>query len=1520
MAFDHSDSFLLFACKKCLGVISLKQETPELTELTNWAGNNYSLLCLGSQPQVVIAGLQNGQVISFKTVDKSSNKTSEAGNPEINFAFDTILMDQHRGPCGSIWPTKQVKGFLTAGFDGSVIQWDAFLNRIQKIEIQTEFPFKLSTLKIKAICEDPLTGEIVFGNRAGDILELKLNDKSYHNNILLKGHMDIVKGIDCLPGRTEIVTIGRDGYLVIRDFEKKKHKSALKLEFEGSQVATNLEGNHIAVGFMNGALQIVDINNAAILRRFYDQKSKISILKYSSTPNNYLLASAAYDGRIIFYRADYDYLKIAVIENVHAPPLSLDFSEDARSVQIVNMNFTLNYYTTEENSQDNLKLNDSSTKRKMEMAEEFKNEVWQTWTSPFGWYVQGLLKDHEFIFKFSCLQRSPDKKFLAVGFQNGNVRFYRYPCLGDNPAFVEYKVYSGPVSAIIFNQNTNSIFTSGKTERNVVHWNYTIADDSYLPVFRYENFSNKIQADKHENTLISLTQRDRKKTKDTDYEILNLRLAEAPDQNLDLKHVFGFNQDTATNISRFTAINSVVFLSGNKVVVEEFGKESKNQSFFGFHKNVVTSLDLNKSKDIVATADLSGDIFVWNFQSKAILSYLKASQVEGISMVKFSSEGTKLLALNKDKSFTLDVFDYVNRRLLNSVKIHEGPIHSISFSSDEEFITVTPDRIRFWQFKGMNLTSTLGDWRPLQATEEEIQVEKKDKIVPEYLTTGIYAFTSNICLTGTSKGRIYIWENKIFKAVVKSSSTASITRMICYRNILYVGNTEGILNTWVEGDNKLILDKPVKTALPDSLTKFGIKSLDIGSNGPFLFTLIGTDTGKLFVSEQQEENADNKKNQSLASRLGKENLSYVPKGFTYVTQSHAGRKITGLAAHQLLPLFVTAGDDGKLILWNATKKQVENVFSPKSNEDTYFIVIDWSSDGEFILAATDKGMLYLFDKTLAYICKNDFLAKDDSDEKITAIKISSSPYSIAVAVEGSQVLYMFDFSSKKKELVYRQSIDAKITGACRSMDWTHDGSYLACSLDTFEQRFVEVRDGSLTSYSSVKDKLWATWTQPLGPTVRGIKLDDQDIRYSPVCRSFKYAAQAKDYETEFDHKPVRLLLAAGDRDGNLGLYRFPCVHPNSDSKSYNAVANRMTHVKIFGNDEFIVAVGENSNSIVVFETDFKNDNKVADNIELVTTNQEEETSDYKSLLENLPKSSSNNLVEELNGNELQPEFNSTNLQKDQKDLMKYIVYPTSYLKPPIHGHLPPKLLLEPVYAFGFRAKDTRDNLKYLNKKEIVYATTSLVIVHNITKKSQKFFMEHKSDVTCFSIRPLERLIASGDVASPPMICVWNADSLSSVSRFHLHGHSGIMKIQFSTEGPLLAAISTDHHSTLSILNFETGFILYSVPGDGKSQRIFDLKWTSGIELVTIGVNHIKFWKVETHRLKDTRGRLDPKTGSQSILCCAMNKKDLLGGTSNGDLLVWRKSQNLTDYPQLFSIFTGTESSNSIEMVCTSEQK
>lgn len=61
---------------------------------------------------------------------------------------------------------------------------------------------------------------------------------------------------------------------------------------------------------------------------------------------------------------------------------------------------------------------------------------------------------------------------------------------------------------------------------------------------------------------------------------------------------------------------------------------------------------------------------------------------------------------------------------------------------------------------------------------------------------------------------------------------------------------------------------------------------------------------------------------------------------------------------------------------------------------------------------------------------------------------------------------------------------------------------------------------------------------------------------------------------------------------------------------------------------------------------------------------------------------------------------------------------------------PPKATLELEYAHGYRTKDCRNNLRYINEDKIVYHTAGLGVIMDINKSphEQTFFSEHTDDI------------------------------------------------------------------------------------------------------------------------------------------------------------------------------------------------
>jgi len=84
---------------------------------------------------------------------------------------------------------------------------------------------------------------------------------------------------------------------------------------------------------------------------------------------------------------------------------------------------------------------------------------------------------------------------------------------------------------------------------------------------------------------------------------------------------------------------------------------------------------------------------------------------------------------------------------------------------------------------------------------------------------------------------------------------------------------------------------------------------------------------------------------------------------------------------------------------------------------------------------------------------------------------------------------------------------------------------------------------------------------------------------------------------------------------------------------------------------------------------------------------------------------------------------------------------------------------------GYRAKDSRNNLKYLPDGKIIYHAAGLGIIYDKEEHSQLFFNNHTDDIIAFDITNDGRLAATGEVGRYPNIFVWDTSSQMVVANF-----------------------------------------------------------------------------------------------------------------------------------------------------------
>ncbi|KAF4017713.1 hypothetical protein G4228_008523 [Cervus hanglu yarkandensis] len=232
------------------------------------------------------------------------------------------------------------------------------------------------------------------------------------------------------------------------------------------------------------------------------------------------------------------------------------------------------------------------------------------------------------------------------------------------------------------------------------------------------------------------------------------------------------------------------------------------------------------------------------------------------------------------------------------------------------------------------------------------------------------------------------------------------------------------------------------------------------------------------------------------------------------------------------------------------------------------------------------------------------------------------------------------------------------------------------------------------------------------------------------------------------------------------------------------------------------------------------------------------------------------------------------------------------------------LVLELV--FGYRGRDCRNNVHYLNDgDDIIYHTASVGILHNVATGTQSFYQEHNDDILCLTVNQHPKfinIVATGQVgivsplsasvclATAPSVHVWDAVNKQTLSILRCYHSKGVCSVSFSATGKLLLSVGLDPEHTVTIWRWQEGAKIASRAGH--NQRIFvaEFRPDSDSQFVSVGVKHVKFWTLAGRALLSKKGLLSALEDArmQTMLAVAFGANNLtFTGTVSGDVCVWK---------------------------------
>jgi microtubule-associated protein-like 6 len=95
------------------------------------------------------------------------------------------------------------------------------------------------------------------------------------------------------------------------------------------------------------------------------------------------------------------------------------------------------------------------------------DEGWATWTQKFGFPVQGIFQGPDYS-DINTVCRDPTKSFLAVGYDDQMIRFFKYPCYIPKQVFKAFSGHSSHVTRIRF--CPNYMVSLGGEDKTIIVW------------------------------------------------------------------------------------------------------------------------------------------------------------------------------------------------------------------------------------------------------------------------------------------------------------------------------------------------------------------------------------------------------------------------------------------------------------------------------------------------------------------------------------------------------------------------------------------------------------------------------------------------------------------------------------------------------------------------------------------------------------------------------------------------------------------------------------------------------------------------------------------------------------------------------------------------------------------------------------------------------------------------------------------------------------------------------------------
>ncbi|KAF6128651.1 hypothetical protein HJG60_000539 [Phyllostomus discolor] len=275
-----------------------------------------------------------------------------------------------------------------------------------------------------------------------------------------------------------------------------------------------------------------------------------------------------------------------------------------------------------------------------------------------------------------------------------------------------------------------------------------------------------------------------------------------------------------------------------------------------------------------------------------------------------------------------------------------------------------------------------------------------------------------------------------------------------------------------------------------------------------------------------------------------------------LVHGHVDGPIWGLATHPSRDFFLSAAEDGTVILWDIADKKMLNKVTLGLAART----VCYSPEGDMVAIGMKNGeFIVLLVSSLKIWGKK-------RDRRCPIHDIRFSPDSRFLAVGSSENSVDF-YDLSLGPTLNRVSCCRDIPSFVIQMDFSADSRYLQVSTGCYKRHVYEVPSGRHLLDPAAIDRItWATWTSILGNEVLGIwsrHAEKADINCACVSHS-------------------GISLVTGDDFGMVKLFDFPCPEKFAKHKRFLGHSPHVTNIRFTSGDRHVVSAGGDDCSLFVW--------------------------------------------------------------------------------------------------------------------------------------------------------------------------------------------------------------------------------------------------------------------------------------------------------------------------------------------------